>query len=75
VFYGYTEEQQSQRINILNNNKHMKYTFSKKFPQFLCQQILREVGTSLDNFRLIYGINVRELMAELHISHLIIKRY
>jgi len=53
----------------------MKYTFSKKFPQFLCQQILREVGTSLDNFRLIYGINVRELMAELHISHLIIKRY
>ncbi len=53
----------------------MKFTFSSEFRQSLYQQLLQEIGAELDTYRLILGINVRELMTVLHVSHPHIKRY
>ncbi|MBO5594329.1 MAG: hypothetical protein J5931_06975 [Prevotella sp.] len=53
----------------------MKFSFSSKFPQRVCRQLLRALGAEIDNYRLILGVNVTELMTSLGISHPIIKRY
>jgi hypothetical protein len=55
--------------------KVMKFTFSPKFRQLLYQQILAGLGAELDNYRLILGINVKEMMQDIHLSHLILKKY
>ena len=52
----------------------MKFTFSSNFSQSLYQQLLCYLGAEIDNCRLILGINVKELMTALHVSHPIIKR-
>lgn len=53
----------------------MCFTFSPKFRQLLYQQILAGLGAELDNYRLILGINVKEMMQNIHLSHLILKKY
>ena len=53
----------------------MKFTFSPKFRQSLYQRILAGLGAELDNYRLILGITVKEMKQDIHLSHLIIKRY
>lgn len=53
----------------------MKFTFSSKFRQPLYQQLLCDLGNEIDTYRILSGINVKELMTALHISHPIVKRY
>ena len=53
----------------------MKFTFSPKFRQQLYQQLLHDLAAEIDIYRLICGINVKEMMTTLHISHPILKRY
>lgn len=53
----------------------MKFSFSSNFRQQHYQQLLREIGAELDAYRLILGINVTEMMAALHVSHPVVKRY
>lgn len=52
----------------------MKFTFSPNFRQEHYQQLLRDLGVEIEAYRLISGINVRELMSALSISHPILKR-
>lgn len=47
----------------------MKFTFSSRFRQSLYQQLLRDLGAEIDTYRQVCGINVRELMTALHVSH------
>ena len=53
----------------------MKFTFSSNFRQPLYQQLLRDLGNEIDTYRILSGVNVKELMAALHISHPVVKRY
>lgn len=52
----------------------MKFTFSPKFQKSLYQQFLCELGEEMEAYRLISGINVKDMMAALHISHPILKK-
>ena len=52
----------------------MKFTFSPDFRQSYYQQLLSVIGAEIDTYREISGTTVKELMANLHIGHTVIKR-
>lgn len=66
-------------INITNNlktkEKLMRFTFSVKFRQDRCYAFLKEFGILIDDYRFQSGCNVKEMMADLHISHPVLKKY
>ena len=53
----------------------MRFTFSVKFRQDRCYAFLKEFGILIDDYRFQSGCNVKEMMADLHISHLVLKKY
>jgi len=52
----------------------MKFAFSPDFRQSRYQQLLSVIGAEIDTYREISGITVKELMADLHVGHAVIKR-
>lgn len=52
----------------------MKFTFSKKFRLSIYAQLLRVLAKEIETYRLISGVNITEVMAELNISHPILKK-
>ena len=72
----YTGEQKHWILTLLTKyciQISMKFTFSSKFMQHLYARMLRDIAAEIETYRLISGVTVRELMADLHISHAIIK--
>lgn len=53
----------------------MKFSFSKNFRLPLYAQLLQEVAAEIDTYRELAGINVTDMMTELHISHPTLKKY
>ncbi len=53
----------------------MRFTFSVKFRQDRCHALLRDLACVIDDYRLQSGCNVKEMMADLHISHPVLKKY
>lgn len=53
----------------------MRFTFSAKFRQDRCHALLKDLGSVIDDYRLQSGCNVKEMMADLHISHPVLKKY
>ena len=53
----------------------MKFTFSPDFRTSLYQELLQRIGSEIDTYRQISGITVKEMMAAVHISHPVLKRY
>ena len=69
-------------FNLININhfkkiyiRLMRFTFSAKFRQDRCHALLKDLGSVIDDYRLQSGCNVKEMMAELHISHPVLKKY
>lgn len=52
----------------------MRFTFSSQFRQSYYQAFLHELGEQTDFFRLFCGCSVKKMMADLHISHPVLKR-
>ena len=52
----------------------MRFTFSSKFRQLHYQSLLRELGEQTDFLRLFCGCSVKRMMADLHVSHLVLKK-
>jgi len=61
-------------INILLNKQEMKFSFSGKFRQSHYQALLREVGEETEFLRLWSRCRVKEMMADLHVSHQVLKK-
>ena len=53
----------------------MKFTFSPKFRLPLYEKLLHELGEEIENYRFISGTKIKEMMANLHISHPVLKKY
>ena len=53
----------------------MKFTFSPSFHKSFYEQLLRELGEEIDTYRIISGSNIKDMMATIHISHPILKKY
>jgi hypothetical protein len=62
-------------INKKQTNCLMKFTFSEKFWLQRYQALLKELGCEIDDFRLMSNCSVKEMMADLHISHPVLKKY
>lgn len=53
----------------------MRFTFSSKFRQSHYQVFLHELGNLTEIYRLVSGCSVKKMMADIHISHLVLKKY
>lgn len=51
------------------------FGFSKQFRLSTYEGILSAVGAEIEAYRMIAGINIKDMMAELHISHPILKKF
>ena len=53
----------------------MKFSFSEKFRLSFYAELLRDLSTEVDTYRVIYGINIKDMMADIHISYPSLKVY
>ena len=53
----------------------MRFSFSSKFRQNHYQALLKELGEEVDCFRLFCGCTVKKMMADIHISYPVLKKY
>ena len=53
----------------------MKFSHSGKFRQSHYQALLREIGEETKFLRLWSRCRVKEMMADLHVSHQVLKQY
>ena len=51
----------------------MKYSFSQHFKQPLYKSLLHDMGRELEDYRILSGSWVKEMMTDLHISHRMLK--
>lgn len=53
----------------------MKFSFSKNFRISMYAQLLQEIAAEIDTYRELAGINITDMMTELHISYPTLKKY
>ena len=53
----------------------MKFGFSKEFRLHHYANILRELAAEIETYREISGLNITDMMVEMHISYPTLKKY